>query len=272
VLVSGRAAQQNSDPLDSEALSLGSRMSGPSAQRGLAIRVAAEGLAIVASILLAFGLQAWWDGRELTRQVTEELLGLDGELTANLDAIDLQMDFMRRVSTSTDVLMDSLQKLPEGARILIPDTVFVLVHTVNPTLNFQTGAIEALLSSGHLAEVRSTDLRLGIAGLRDDVADPIEEQLLSRDISVGRLRPLIAAEVPLQDLSRTTSTVDPLAARPSIRLESFGVVPFPNSLAIRNALRERQSMLVASAREMATLRAQIEDLRTLLLAEITAYH
>ena len=40
------------------------------------LRVFVEGVVIVGSILLAFGIQAWWDERQERREETELLLGL----------------------------------------------------------------------------------------------------------------------------------------------------------------------------------------------------
>jgi hypothetical protein len=57
-------------------------------------RVFVEGVVIVGSILLAFGIEAWWDGRQERQEVAQSL---------ELIARDLERDsaLMVRVSGST---------------------------------------------------------------------------------------------------------------------------------------------------------------------------
>ena len=47
-------------------------------------RVFVEGVVIVGSILLAFGIQAWWDGLQEREEEREVLIGLEAEF------VDLQ--------------------------------------------------------------------------------------------------------------------------------------------------------------------------------------
>ncbi len=44
------------------------------------LRVFVEGVVIVVSILLAFGLQAWWDGRQEREEQEAYLTAVSGEL------------------------------------------------------------------------------------------------------------------------------------------------------------------------------------------------
>ncbi len=52
------------------------------------LRVFVEGVVIVGSILLAFGLQAWWGERQERRAEQELLLNLQGEFSANLASLE----------------------------------------------------------------------------------------------------------------------------------------------------------------------------------------
>mgnify|MGYP001816506488 CR=1 FL=1 len=74
------------------------------------IRLLAEGTAIVASILLAFGIDAWW-GR-IQRQGEAEVLlaGLHGEAAANLTTLRAGLDSL---SANQDRLARFVLSAPE---------------------------------------------------------------------------------------------------------------------------------------------------------------
>jgi hypothetical protein len=51
------------------------------------VRIIAEGAAIVVSILLAFGIQAWWEGRQERRVELDILSGLRSDFEANREQL-----------------------------------------------------------------------------------------------------------------------------------------------------------------------------------------
>jgi hypothetical protein len=60
-------------------------------------RLAVEGLVIVASILMAFALQAWWDDRQDAETEYEILVALQSELNGALEMLDSQLSLCRRI-------------------------------------------------------------------------------------------------------------------------------------------------------------------------------
>lgn len=55
-------------------------------------RLLLEGLVVIASILTAFALDAWWADRQLTGEVVVDLQGVDRELAANVELVTFQID------------------------------------------------------------------------------------------------------------------------------------------------------------------------------------
>jgi hypothetical protein len=88
------------------------------------LRVFVEGVVIVASILMAFGVQAWWDGRQERVLRTQYLTALTQELTENRDLLErtianqsTRLDAFDQFYGST---ASSLRELPEdSARSLL---------------------------------------------------------------------------------------------------------------------------------------------------------
>ena len=59
-------------------------------------RLLVEALAIVASILAAFAIDAWWDGRQNLAEEVELLVGLTEEFEENARRIDEMVDRSER--------------------------------------------------------------------------------------------------------------------------------------------------------------------------------
>lgn len=136
-------------------------------------QIAVEGVAIIASILLAFWIDAWWDDRQNRNEEQQVLHGLQEEFTSIRGV--LKRD-----------LTDHLQNLQSLERFLIaignspldvPGTAVdaVLMEMLNPgTTDLGNGALNALLSSGRVEMLTNRNLRASLAaweGVMDEVRD-----------------------------------------------------------------------------------------------------
>ena len=62
------------------------------------LRVFVEGVVIVGSILLAFGIQAWWDESQEREEEQEALAGLSSDFQANI----AQLEFVSTLRADSD--------------------------------------------------------------------------------------------------------------------------------------------------------------------------
>lgn len=133
------------------------------------IRITAEGVAIVVSILLAFGIQAWWDDKQ--RQVDEELV-----LTALADELDnlLQADmnmqiYSAAVLESTQRLLDASLGTGESLSAQEVDMLLAdLTWKIAPIFN-QFPVMNSLLSTtGSISLVSDIELLQRLAVLHTD--------------------------------------------------------------------------------------------------------
>ena len=129
-------------------------------------RVFLEGVVIVGSILLAFGIQAWWDGLQEREEEQEILVGLEAEF------VDLQARLQRWTAYNRwgagmleRVLSDSVATLQAPSI----DSAFSAATVVN--VLDQGGALEALLSSGRLELIRDREIRARLAKWPDWLDD-----------------------------------------------------------------------------------------------------
>jgi len=65
-----------------------------------------EMVVVVASILIAFGLDAWWDGQQEGREERTILLGLEEELDSLKASVEEQTLFHQEVKAAVKDLLD----------------------------------------------------------------------------------------------------------------------------------------------------------------------
>lgn len=137
-------------------------------------RLVAEIVAIILSILAAFAIDAWWDGRKEVAEAAEILNGLIEEFSENADRIDETLVLSLRGRAGLQHFMSSSpEELASTAAQLGLDAVyepFVRTWSVSPTVGF----LRTTINSGKLALVEGADLRAALArfeGLQADVSE-----------------------------------------------------------------------------------------------------
>jgi hypothetical protein len=126
-------------------------------------RILAEGVAIVVSILLAFGIQAWWEGRQERVQEQEILAGLQRELQEISDVID---EDLRDTEAAQSLLRTFLAMTPDQASRIPPDSAYFTVLLPITRAYAQPrprGFIDATVSSGKLGLIRDASLRAALS-------------------------------------------------------------------------------------------------------------
>lgn len=233
-------------------------------------RITIEAVAIIASILIAFALDAWWAERQLDAEVSEDLAIVDYELTENIRLTRLAIDTMNEVIAANRTLVTDLKSQSESARVDVPSTVVFWAVFMNPTLDLSLGSTDAWIAAGRLGRIASPQLRQRLASVRGKVEDVVEEQRTARDIGIRNVYPLI------QDGIGDIDAVNKLFAagyhtrqgNPSTAVPEAGVLSFPNSTAIRFALQSRTIWYEASINEMLDFQTELSQIQELLRLEI----
>jgi hypothetical protein len=140
------------------------------------LRLVAEGVTIVASILLAFGIDAWWDQRKDSAEEHEVLIGLEADFF-DLRTRLSQWDTYNRtgVRLLDQFLSDSVARLDRAAA----DSAFFYVVLVN--VLDQGGPLEALMASGRLELIQNREIRLRLAKWPDWLEDIHTNDLSRRE-------------------------------------------------------------------------------------------
>jgi len=150
------------------------------------LRVFVEGVVIVGSILLAFGLQAWWDGRA-DRQTELNILGeMHTALSSDLELLELRLDRYRRIESRTEVLLSYLRSGAPYADSL--DGYFGTLYG-SASVRLNTAGYESLKSQG-LGLISDNGLASQVAGVYEQTYSDLEGSTATeREIVRDYLRP-----------------------------------------------------------------------------------
>ena len=152
---------------------------------------------IVGSILLAFGIQAWWDGRQEREEERAILLGLQSDF----EQIDRQLMASTEVAESIVWSIDFLLSLEgKGAHeIPLAATDSAMRRLIqSPVLEPGEATLEGLLGSGQLDLIQDRALRESLSAWRSQLESVNNSQWVVRDFIRESLIPYLAREgVPL---------------------------------------------------------------------------
>ncbi len=150
-------------------------------------RMIAESAVIVASILLAFALDAWWDTSQRSRETADLLTALDEEFALAAAELDGTLFGHRSVVAAVDTTLRRLRagenRVPAGSVAWVLDA---------PTSDIHQGTLTALMASGGLERLPSQQLRTLLAGWPAAVADIQEEELEARSFVRAQLMPYLS--------------------------------------------------------------------------------
>ena len=118
--------------------------------RSYVAKLALEGAVVVASILVAFALDAWWDDRQLQQETAEDLAIVQFELAENIRLVQVTMDIMNQVVEANTALIAKLMAQPDSAMVEIEDTTLFWGLFSNPTFDPSLGGTDAWIGAGRV--------------------------------------------------------------------------------------------------------------------------
>jgi hypothetical protein len=162
--------QQNSNPLER-------------ASRGVAIstdriswtRVTLEGVVIVGSILLAFGIEAGGEARGERQQRQAIVAALQRDFATARGDLDRVRGSNQRIEATAEAVSVALEANSTTVAVPLVDVV-QLIRT--PTYDPPLGELRSLVQSGQVSLIRDADLRNALATWETFVADLNDESEL----------------------------------------------------------------------------------------------
>lgn len=134
-------------------------------------RILAEGLAIVVSILLAFGIQAWWEEKQERSKETELLSRLHAEFTANLARIDERTFYLTVLQKGEELFAQIKNSRNEGMNTLKTSGSTLRWFTYAPTYEADTPILDGLLRGGQLEVINDRNIQSVLATWERELRD-----------------------------------------------------------------------------------------------------
>jgi len=154
-------------------------------------RLSIEAAAIVASILLAFAIDAWWAEQNDRRAESEILDRLHEEFTLNRDEIGAR-GTQNRVQVASTELFELLEAHGgSDERLIVKNTLF-FEATITPTINPSTPVLDGLILSGQLDVIRDEDVLTAITNWQRWEAQILEMEIDARDFARSQLIPVLS--------------------------------------------------------------------------------
>lgn len=147
-------------------------------------RLLLEGVVIVASILLAFAIDAAWDERQERAQERRLLEALEQEFAAHPPILANARAVHQRFANAAFALFDTLAAAAEGEVVVVSDSLLYPILR-GRTTQLAQGELEAALSSGTIDLVENRALRRQLAAWPGVWEDATEEEGFGVDFQLG---------------------------------------------------------------------------------------
>ena len=177
-------------------------------------RLLAESAAVVISILLAFSIDAWWDGHREHRREQALMAGLLEDFRSSRPDLESRLELARRMAEGTRGFLHLVSEGTPGETLTVPDPL-VLATLGGPTYEPVTNTLDAALAAGEIELLSDPALRSELANWRRTLSDTREDELEVRRITNEQLVPLLAQSLdvaPYFDKVLAWSGGDPYGA------------------------------------------------------------
>ena len=210
-------------------------------------RLIAEAAAIVLSILLAFGIDAWWDLRAQEEDARGYLEAIQTELKENREIIEYDLQSLGSWVLDSRIFLEDVVS-PEATPS--KEQVRQMVWETGPeqTTPLLRAAIDDLISSGGLQAIKSAEIRRAIAQYvrtleRDaseleDVRDNFREYILQYHLQYGSFTEFDWEEYAEVDETQVTFALDIKAFAANRDYANLLIVRILNFSNLRDTHRE----------------------------------
>lgn len=170
-------------------------------------RLSVEAAAIVASILLAFAIDAWWDERQERQTEHDDIERLHAEFVSNRDRVNDNGIATLAEAASAEMYALLVAHLGQDEPREIENSQIELIKAT-PTFDAVTPVLDGLILSGRLGNIRNQEVLLAISHWRRMIQQVEETEIGARQFVVTQLVP---AFVRRGNMGPAFSNFDPIS-------------------------------------------------------------
>ena len=229
-------------------------------------RLFVEAAAIVASILLAFAIDAWWDARLERIEERRILVSLKAEFLSNAERIPWFIERHQKTADYTLALLNAMKAAEPGTTLNYPAAKFMQVLEYNST-DPQRGALDAILQSGELRYISNPAIRERLAAWPRLVVDATENEDLLRNLWEPMLVEALAKDV---DLTIIDDVDDACFEEPTLEQCAALEISLPRNTVVMAYLRPTGGYAREAARELGLLVEEANEIIDLINQDLSA--
>ena len=218
------------------------------------LRLLTEGALIVASILMAFALNASWETYQARQEESAVLVRLQSEASANDTQLQQVCQRHERKRRATAALASASG--PSAFPRLEADSVYRLLDWAASYDSYdpQDGVVQSLVASGRLGIIRSDSLQIALASWNAAIADLQKGEDAAWQYLDAHMDPFLRRFV---DWRTMVGSVEDSSAFPLLLEELFRSREFSNLMEVKRLYEE---MNVRECREVSLLLATMRRL------------
>jgi len=227
------------------------------------LRIGAESVAIVGSILLAFAIDAFWDSRVERAEEQAYLATLQVQFEQTLDRLQGHLASLDRARSGTSGIL--ALNAADAKAIGWEDFAELVRRSVSPgRTNFPSGALEALIASGDLRIITDRELAAKLTDWSSLIAEAYENATWLVENRNDAVIPLLTEhsinglqfDTRMSELppSRFEPSLDTLYADPHLD----GVL-YLRAFYIRNSLQRHRTLAAEAETILALIERNIEN-------------
>ena len=233
------------------------------------MRVVVEGIVIVGSILLAFALDAWWDGRNREAELRDQAEVVAREAGSAREALERVRNVHDLNAELAAHLSSLLGQATEGAAVTVSDT---LVGPLLPqvTADVTTGSLEAFIAAGGLELIEDAETRRLLLDWPTRVEDLLDDQIYLRNFAAADLAAYLRSNfaVANAELRSFPWLAGKFGAGPRLDPELLGTVTLRRDRQLMNLLAAREageralrSTIVGMLGQVSRIESALEDVQ-----------
>ena len=150
-------------------------------------RISAEAAVIIASILFAFAIDAWWDGVKTDRNTQEILDAVLVEMESNLTGLQNSISHHEEIVEAIKIALE------QSSIAGLLDEAVIDVEVFEPS----TGALDTLIATGMLAAIDEPALQISLGGFNRLASDLNERESRAVEFRDAARRRIAAVGDPI---------------------------------------------------------------------------
>jgi len=234
------------------------------------LRLAAQAVVIVVSVLTAFGLDRWWEARRSAAEERQVLIGLQVEFRDAKELLGTNRSWHEHTETAVAQALRQLRDARARGQsyVSVSDTLLAWTY-VPPTTGPILGTLEGLISSGRLGILRDRELRTALASWGTVLQDLTEDEVAARDYVTLHLDPTLRSRADVTPFRIVLQT--PLPLEVVTEAEVMGKTSLPTDLETIGVLAGRLFVVGHAVEEFGPVQRHVDRILTLISKSLDRY-